>query len=78
MENTPRSVFNVAPYLLQYIFLPMVMGIPFTWSFASNETKLNLDGDEYDLVELTATKLKISASFVVAGVTYTQELTFSH
>jgi hypothetical protein len=48
------------------------------WSFASNETKLNLDGDEYDLVELTATKLKISASFVVAGVTYTQELTFSH
>jgi hypothetical protein len=49
-----------------------------TWSFASNETKLNIDGDEYNLVELTGTKLKISYSLVDNGVTYTQEITFAH
>lgn len=49
-----------------------------TWSFASNETKLNLDGTEYNLVELTATILRFSYSDVVNGVTYTEEVTFGH
>jgi len=49
-----------------------------TWSFTSNETKLILDGDEYNLVELTATKLRISYSYVDTGVTYTEEVTFGH
>jgi len=49
-----------------------------TWSFASNETKLNLDGDEYNLVELTATILRISYTLVDNGVSYTQETTFGH
>ena len=49
-----------------------------TWSFASNETKINLDGNEFNLVELTATKLRISSSFVDNAVTYTEEVSFGH
>lgn len=48
------------------------------WSFTSNETKINIDGDEYNLLELTATTLKISYSYVDTGVTYTEEVTFGH
>lgn len=49
-----------------------------TWSFTSNETKINIDGDEYNLIELTATTIKISSSYVDTGVTYTEEITFGH
>ncbi|HEY5826707.1 MAG TPA: lipocalin family protein, partial [Cyclobacteriaceae bacterium] len=51
-----------------------------TWAFDSNETKLKLtsDGDveTYDIVELTATTLKISSTETetVNGVTVTVKL----
>lgn len=52
---------------------------PFTWAFADNETKLVYDGfNEFNLVELTETTLKVSVTFQENGVTYTQEETYGH
>jgi hypothetical protein len=49
-----------------------------TWNFSANETKIVVDGDEFTLVELTATKLTISFTVVDAGVTYTIETILGH
>jgi hypothetical protein len=52
---------------------------PFTWAFADNETKLVFYGtDEYNLVELTETTLKLSSTFEENGVTYTHDETYGH
>ena len=48
------------------------------WVFTNNETKIEVGGEEFNLVELTATSLKISYSYNVAGVTYTDTVTFGH
>ena len=49
-----------------------------TWSFTNNETKVEIDGAEYTLVELTATTIKVSDTYVFGTTTYTDEITFSH
>jgi hypothetical protein len=52
---------------------------PFTWAFTNNETKLVFYGtDEYNLVELTETTLKLNSTFVENGVTYTHDETYGH
>jgi hypothetical protein len=49
------------------------------WAFAENETKLVFNGwDEYIVVELTATTLKLGQAFLQDGVLYTQDQTYSH
>jgi len=51
----------------------------FTWAFADNETKLVFDGfNEFNIVELTETTLKVGLTFEESGVTYTQEETYGH
>jgi len=49
-----------------------------SWSFTANETKLVVDGEEFTLTELTATTIKIKDTYVDAGITYTDEITFTH
>jgi len=48
------------------------------WSFTANETKLLVGTDEIEILELTATKLKVRYSFEDAGITYTEEDILSH
>jgi len=49
------------------------------WAFADNETKIVFNGwDEYILVELTSTTLKLGQAFIQNGVLYTQDQTYSH
>ena len=49
------------------------------WAFADNETKIVFNGwDEYILVELTPTTLKLGQAFLQNGVVYTQDQTYSH
>jgi hypothetical protein len=48
------------------------------WSFAANETKLFVGTVEHTILELTATTLKLRYTFEDAGVTYTEEDTYSH
>ena len=49
------------------------------WVFTDNETMLVFSGyDEYTLVELTATTLKMSHTFLEGGVIYTHNETFGH
>ena len=49
------------------------------WAFAENETKIVFNGwDEYILVELTPTTLKLGQAFLQNGVLYTQDQTYSH
>lgn len=50
-----------------------------TWKFTDNENKIMYDGfDEYVLVELTATTLRLQQTFVENGVTYTHYETHRH
>ena len=49
------------------------------WAFAENETKIVFNGwDEYIVVELTPTTLKLGQAFLQNGVLYTQDQTYSH
>lgn len=48
------------------------------WSFTANETKVMVGSVECTILELTATTLKLRYSFEDAGVTYTEEDTYSH
>jgi hypothetical protein len=49
------------------------------WAFAENETKIVFnDWDEYILVELTPSTLKLGQAFVQNGVLYQQTQTYSH
>lgn len=47
-----------------------------TWSFAANETKLVMDGNDIMLVELSANTLKLKAISVSGGVTHTEEIIY--
>lgn len=49
------------------------------WAFTENETKIVFNGwDEYILVELTPTTLKLGQAFQQNGVLYQQTQTYSH
>lgn len=49
------------------------------WAFAENETKIVFNGwDEYIVVELTPTTLKLGQAFLQNGVLYQQTQTYSH
>ena len=49
------------------------------WQFTNNESKIMYDGfDEYELVELTATTMRLQSTFVENGVSYTHYETFEH
>ena len=50
-----------------------------TWAFTDNENKIMYDGsDEYELVELTATSMRLQSTFIENGVSYTHYETFGH
>ena len=50
-----------------------------SWQFTNNESKIMYDGfDEYELVELTATIMRLQSTFVENGVSYTHYETFGH
>ena len=50
-----------------------------TWAFTDNEKKIRYDGvDDYELVELTTTTMRLQSTFVENGVTYTHYETFGH
>lgn len=51
---------------------------PFTWQWNSNETILSLLGQDFTLLELTGSTLKVSFSYSDSGVTYTETMTFTH
>lgn len=48
------------------------------WNFIADETKINFDGEEYTLLELTGSTLKIKDVYTDDGVDYTDEITFGH
>ena len=51
---------------------------PFLWTLTNNNTKLNISAlAEFTIVQLDATTLKISDSFVDSGITYTETLTYT-
>ncbi len=49
-----------------------------TWYFTANETKLVVDGQEFTIIELSATSAKIRYTYELNGVTYTDEITYGH
>jgi hypothetical protein len=50
-----------------------------TWAFTNNESKILYDGfDEYELIELTATTMRLRQIFVENGITYTHNETYGH
>jgi len=50
-----------------------------TWAFTDSENKIVYDGfDEYELVELTATTMRLQQTFLEGGVTYTHYETYEH
>ena len=50
-----------------------------TWMLIDNESKIRYDNSyEYTLVEVTATTLRLSATFVENGVPYTHHETYGH
>lgn len=50
-----------------------------SWIFTDNEKKIMYDGfDEYELIELTETIMRLRQTFVENGVTYTHYETFVH
>jgi hypothetical protein len=50
-----------------------------SWAFTDNENKILYDGfDEYELVELTATTMRLQSTFVENGVSYTHYETYEH
>ena len=50
-----------------------------TWEFKDNETRIVWNAtDEYDLVELTETTLRLRITFVENGVTYTHNESYAH
>ena len=50
-----------------------------SWQFTNNESKIMYDGfDEYELVELTETTMRLQSTFVENGVSYTHYETFGH
>ena len=51
---------------------------PFTWQWNSNETILSLLGQDFTLIELTSSTLKVSFTYSDSGVTYTETMTFTH
>ena len=50
----------------------------FSWSFTTNESKLVIDTDVADVVELTSTVLKLKNECTFYGTTYTEIISFSH
>lgn len=49
-----------------------------SWSFASNETKLLIDGEEYTIVSLTETNLIVSVQETIDGILFQQRVTFKN
>jgi hypothetical protein len=50
-----------------------------TWQLIDNETKILYDNSyTYNLVEVTETILRLSATFEENGVTYTHDETYGH
>lgn len=50
-----------------------------SWQFTNNESKIMYDGfDEYELVELTETTMRLQQTFVENGVSYTHYETYEH
>jgi hypothetical protein len=50
-----------------------------SWQFTNNESKILYDGfDEYELVELTMTTMRLQQTFVENGVSYTHYETYAH
>jgi hypothetical protein len=50
---------------------------PITWSLTTNDTKLVLDGFPMDIVELSATTLKVTLDFSSGGTVYKTTNTFT-
>ncbi|HMR85742.1 MAG TPA: lipocalin family protein [Niabella sp.] len=53
------------------------------WDFTNNETTLRIkyndtDIDTYQIVELTASTLKVRDTYTYEGITYTEEITYTH
>jgi len=49
------------------------------WQFTNNESKIMYDGfDEYELVDLTETTMRLQQTFVENGVSYTHYETYEH
>jgi hypothetical protein len=55
---------------------PQIFNEP--WHFADNETKLFVGSVEHTILELTATRLKLTYTFEDGGVIYTEEDTYAH
>ena len=50
-----------------------------SWQFTNNESKIMYDGfDEYELVELTTTTMRLQQTFVENGISYTHFETYEH
>jgi hypothetical protein len=47
-----------------------------TWSFNSDQTVLTMDGDAYNIVELTGSTLKVTANENIDGENYLATITF--
>lgn len=50
---------------------------PFIWTLRSNNTILSIDGEDFNIIQLDNTTLKITYTLVDSGVTYTQTITFT-
>jgi hypothetical protein len=69
----PWSIMKVPPNVTSY---PQIFSEP--WNFAAGETKLFVGTVEHTILELTATTLKLRYTIEDAGITYTEEDTYSH
>jgi len=50
---------------------------PFTWALTNNDNTLVIQGQQFNLVQVDNSTLKVSSAFTESGVNYTNTLTFT-
>ncbi len=50
---------------------------PFTWVLTNNDNTITVGGDDYNLVQLNASTLKVAETFIEDGITYTNTYTYA-
>lgn len=50
----------------------------FSWYFTDNDNRINIDGDDWNITELTSSRFAISNTYNSSGVSHTRILSFSH
>ncbi len=51
---------------------------PFEWALMENDSKIEIDGDEYEIVELTSSVFKVKQNIMMGNTSVAAVMTFTH